>query len=171
VEIPARSGGRVRRPSADFHTAIPMPASSPVVADRRFVTLVERLAEPTVFTLNEWLSRPDIVPCRDLLLVRATMEPGRSHPFHHHPTREEIIYVLSGRAEQWCGTAYRILNPGEMVLIPKGEVHGTYNPHGEPLVFLAILSPSEAAEPAVVDVSSALGWRDLRERKGLMSCG
>jgi len=88
------------------------------LAARRFVTAVERLVEPTEFTLNEWLSRPDVVPCRELLLVRATLEPGRSHPFHRHPTREEIIYILSGMAEQWCGENYRILNPGERVLIP-----------------------------------------------------
>lgn len=148
-----------------------MPAAPTSVADRRFVTLAERLVEPTVFTLNEWLSRPDIVPCRDLLLVRATMEPGHSHPFHHHPTREEIIYVISGKAEQWCGETHRILGPGEMVLIPKGEVHGTYNPHHEPLVFLAILSPAEAGEPAVVDVSKEAPWQDLRIRNRLPPCG
>lgn len=148
-----------------------MPAAPSPIETRRFVTPAECLVEPTAFTVNEWMSRPDVVPCRDLLLVRATMAPGMSHPFHCHPTREEIIYVLSGRAEQWCGETHRILGPGEMVLIPKGEVHGTYNPHGEPLVFLAILSPAEAAEPATVDVSSQPPWRDLRERRQLKACG
>ncbi len=90
------------------------------------------------------------------------MEPGRCHAFHRHPTREEIIYVLSGQAEQWCGRDYRILKPGEMVLIPKGEVHGTYNPFREPVVFLAILAPAEAAEPAMVDVSTQEPWASLR---------
>lgn len=141
------------------------------IAARRFVTLAERIAEPTTFTLNEWMSRPDVVPCRELLLVRATMEAGRSHPFHCHPTREEIIYVISGQAEQWCGETFRILGPGEMVLIPKGEVHGTYNPFGEPLVFLAILSPSEAAEPSVVDVSGESPWSGLRQCHQRPSCG
>ncbi len=130
---------------------------------RRFVGAAESITEPSPFTLNAWLSRPDIVPCGELLLVRATMEPGRCHPFHHHPTREEIIYVVSGQAEQWCGSEYRILKPGEMVLIPKGEVHGTYNPFREPVVFLAILSPASAAEPAMVDVSTEAPWAGLRQ--------
>ncbi len=138
------------------------------IADRRFVTATESITELSPFTLNAWLSRPDIVPCRDLLMVRATMEPGRCHAFHHHPTREEIIYVLSGQAEQWCGRDYRILKPGEMVLIPKGEVHGTYNPFREPVVFLAILAPAEAAEPAMVDVSTQEPWASLRA--GLPPC-
>jgi len=138
------------------------------VAQRRFVAADERVTELSPFTLNTWLSRPDIVPCKDLLMVRATMEPGRCHAFHHHPTREEIIYVLSGQAEQWCGKEYRILKPGEMVLIPKGEVHGTYNPFREPIVFLAILAPAEANEPAMVDVSSEEAWASLRA--GLAPC-
>jgi len=101
--------------------------------------------------LNTWLSRPDIVPCESLLLVRATLDAGRCHGFHRHPTREEIIYILSGQAEQWCGREYRILKPGEMVLIPKNEIHGTYNPFREPVIFLAMLSPSVADEPGTVN--------------------
>ncbi len=139
-------------------------------AARRFVTVTDSITEQTAFTLNAWLSRPDVVPCQDLLLVRATMEPGRCHPFHHHPTREEIIYVISGQAEQWCGNEYKVLKPGEMVLIPKGEVHGTYNPYREPVVFLAILAPANAPGPDVVDVSSEAPWSGRRESLGLGPC-
>ncbi len=139
-------------------------------ASRRFVTVADSITEPTAFTLNAWLSRPDLVPCQDLLLVRATMEPGRCHPFHHHPTREEIIYIISGQAEQWCGNEYKVLKPGEMVLIPKGEVHGTYNPYREPVVFLAILAPANAAGPDVVDVSTEAPWSGRRESLGLGPC-
>ncbi len=137
---------------------------------RRFVTVADSITEQTAFTLNAWLSRPDVVPCKDLLLVRATMEPGRCHPFHHHPTREEIIYVISGQAEQWCGNEYKVLKPGEMVLIPKGEVHGTYNPYREPVVFLAILAPANAPGPDVVDVSTEVPWAGRRESLGLGPC-
>ena len=132
------------------------------IALRRFVTAAEKIDFTSPWAFEEWLCRADIVPNQELLLVRATMEAGHSHPFHTHPTREEIIYLLSGRAEQWCGHDRRILGPGEMVLIPKGEVHGTYNPFPEPLVFLAILSPAHAPGPAIVDVSGEEPWRALR---------
>ena len=138
------------------------------VEKRRFVTAAEKVDFVSPWTLEEWLCRSDVVPNRELLMVRANMEPGRSHPFHTHPTREEIIYVLSGRAEQWIGREHRILGPGEMVLIPKGEVHGTYNPFRERLVFLAILSPANAPEPGIVDVSDQEPWSTLRA--GLPSC-
>ncbi len=135
---------------------------TPAPANRRFVTAAEKVDYLSPWTLEEWLSRADVVPNKELLMVRANMEPLRSHPFHTHPTREEIIYILSGRAEQWIGKEHRILGPGEMVLIPKGEVHGTYNPFNERLVFLAILSPADAPEPGVVDVSMEEPWRSLR---------
>ena len=129
---------------------------------RRFVTAADKVDFQSPWTIEEWLSRSDVVPNQQLLLVRANMEPGRSHPFHTHPTREEIIYIISGRAEQWCGQRHRILGPGEMVLIPQGEVHGTYNPFRERLVFLAILSPSQAPEPGIVDVSTQEPWASIR---------
>jgi quercetin dioxygenase-like cupin family protein len=133
------------------------------IETRRFVTAKEKVDFQSAWTLEEWLCRADVVPNRELLMVRANMEPGRSHPFHTHPTREEIIYVLSGRAEQWVGKEHRILGPGELVLVPKGEVHGTYNPFRERLVFLAILSPANAADPAVVDVSTQEPWASARD--------
>ena len=118
---------------------------------------------------RSWLSeRENLVSSPRL--VRANMEAGHCHPFHTHPTREEIIYVISGRAEQWCGQEFRILGPGEMVLIPKGEVHGTYNPFRERLVFLAILSPSNAPEPGIVDVSETAPWKGLRESHQRPAC-
>jgi quercetin dioxygenase-like cupin family protein len=132
------------------------------IENRRFVTAAEKVDFKSPWTLEEWLCRSDVVPNKELLMVRANMEAGDSHPFHTHPTREEIIYILSGRAEQWIGKEHRILSAGEMVLIPKGEVHGTYNPFRERLVFLAILSPANAPEPGIVDVSTQEPWASIR---------
>jgi len=131
-------------------------------SDRRFVTAAEKIDYKSPWALEEWLCRSDIVDNKELMMVRANMEPFGSHPFHTHPTREEIIYVISGRAEQWVNGEKRILGPGEMVLVQKGEVHGTYNPFNERLVFLAILSPAVADEPGVVDVSGEEPWKSLR---------
>jgi len=144
--------------------------NAPAPENRRFVTAAEKVDFVSPWTLEEWLCRADVVPNQELLMVRANMEAGRSHPFHTHPTREEIIYILSGRAEQWINGEYRILGPGEMVLVRKGEVHGTYNPFRERLVFLAILSPANAAEPGIVDVSKEEPWASLRESRGLPPC-
>ncbi|NBQ57825.1 MAG: cupin domain-containing protein [Opitutaceae bacterium] len=142
-------------------------------AERRFVQIADALREPNAWTNNEWLCRPDLVAAEKLLLVRANMDPGHCHPFHFHPHREEIIYVIYGCAEQWVGHDYRILRAGEMAHIPAGTVHATYNPHAEPLVFLAMLSPAKlpdalAAAPDPCDVSMQAPWADLR--KNLPPC-
>ena len=141
--------------------------------DRRFTRAGEAICETTAWTHNEWLSRPELVDAKELLLVRATMPPMHCHPFHVHTHREEITYVISGRAEQWVDGEYRILQPGEMAHIPVGKVHATYNPHPEPLVFLAILSPAllpeaEAAVPDPMDVSSTAPWNTIRN--GMVEC-
>jgi quercetin dioxygenase-like cupin family protein len=141
--------------------------------DRRFVQIAEAIREPNIWTNNEWLCRPDIVAADKLLLVRANMDPMHCHPFHFHPHREEIIYVIYGRAEQWVGQEHRILRAGEMAHIPPGTIHATYNPHAEPLVFLAILSPAKlppdlasALDPH--DVSTAEPWASIR--RGMTPC-
>src|SRR5687768_18617848 len=92
---------------------------------RKFVTAAEAVRFQSPWTLEEWLCRSDIVNNQQLLLVRANMDPRRCHPFHTHPTREELIYVVSGRAEQWVRKEHKILGPGAMACIRSGEVHGT----------------------------------------------
>jgi quercetin dioxygenase-like cupin family protein len=140
---------------------------------RRFVQIADAVRETNAWTNNEWLCRPDVVGADKLLLVRANMDPGHCHPFHYHPHREEIIYVIYGRAEQWVELEHRILRAGEMAHIPPGTIHASFNPHPEPLVFLAILSPAvlardQAGDPDPVDVSAGPPWCELRQ--GMPAC-
>jgi quercetin dioxygenase-like cupin family protein len=147
--------------------------TTPSAKPAHFIEIDDAVRETNPWTHNEWLCRPDLVDAEKLLLVRANMDPMHCHPFHFHPHREEIIYVIYGRAEQWVGTEKRILRAGEMAHIPPGVIHATYNPHEEPLVFLAILSPAklnepEASVPDPQDVSSEQPWASLRQ--GLAEC-
>ena len=142
---------------------------------RRFVQIADAARETNPWTNNEWLCRPDLVAADKLLLVRANMDPGHCHPFHYHPHREEIIYVVYGRAEQWVGEDYKILGPGEIAHIPPGTIHATYNPHKEPLVFLAILSPANLPEDKAKDmdphdVGLEEPWASIRAKRGLAKC-
>jgi quercetin dioxygenase-like cupin family protein len=111
----------------------------------------------------EWMSNEELVAAQHILLVRATFEPGKAHRFHIHPEREEIIYLLEGRAEQWVGTEKRLLAPGEMASIPKNTPHATRNPGPGILKFLAILSPVNAPGEFAVDVFEQEPWRSLMQ--------
>ena len=75
---------------------------------------------------------------------------------------EEVIYVVSGSAEQWVDRETRRLGPGDIAHIPKDVVHGTYNAGDETLVILAILSPALHDGPALVDMSAEAPWNSLR---------
>jgi quercetin dioxygenase-like cupin family protein len=128
----------------------------------RFVTSADAEVEVLPWGPHEWLSRTGLTGAEQLQLVRVTMPPGQAHRFHRHPGFEEVLYFLSGRAEQWIGAEKRVLNAGEVAFVPRDEVHGTYNTFDEPLVFLAILSPATFAGPALVDVSDQEPWRSIR---------
>jgi oxalate decarboxylase/phosphoglucose isomerase-like protein (cupin superfamily) len=90
------------------------------------------------------------------------MRPGAGHQFHHHPAREEIIYILEGVAEQWVGREKRRLKAGDIAFIPKKVVHAIHNPSKKPMTFLAILSPARAKGPFLVDCYHDEPWRSLR---------
>ena len=134
---------------------------------RRFVTSTEMEVEQLPWGPHEWLCRPGLTDARDLLLVRVRMPPGKAHAFHRHPSMEELIYVVSGQAEQWVETRSQLLGPGDVAHIPKNLVHGTYNAGDETLVFLAMLSPAVADGPIVVDVSHEEPWASLRASEAL----
>jgi quercetin dioxygenase-like cupin family protein len=131
-------------------------------APHRFVTADDMQVEDSPWGAHEWLCRPGLTDAEQLLLVRVRIPPGKGHAFHRHPAMEEVIYIVSGFAEQWVDKQSRPLGPGESAHIPKGVVHGTYNAGDETLVLLAILSPAKFDGPALVDVSHEEPWASLR---------
>ena len=131
-------------------------------AARRFVTEEELQVEQLPWGPHQWLCRPGITDAEQLLLVRVRMPPECAHRFHRHPEMEEIIYVLSGIAEQWVDREKRLLHPGQIAHIPTDVVHGTYNAGDDPLEFLAILSPAKIAGPPLIDMMGEEPWRSLR---------
>lgn len=128
----------------------------------RFVTETDAEHELQRTGLHHWLSKPGLTEAENLVLCRVYMPPGEGHQFHRHPELEEIIYVVSGTAEQWVGEERRLLGPGEMAHIPKDLIHGTYNGGDGTLEFLAILSPATHVGPFAIDVFDQEPWRSLR---------
>jgi quercetin dioxygenase-like cupin family protein len=128
----------------------------------RFIGTDDVEVEELPWGPHHWIVRPGLVEAEGLLLVRVRMPAGKAHQFHRHPELEEIIYVLSGRAEQWVNDECRELGPGEAAHIPENVVHGTYNTSIEPLDFLAILSPAHFNGPALIDVYQEKPWCDMK---------
>ena len=128
----------------------------------RFIGANDVAIEELPWGPHHWIVKPGIAECEGLLLVKVRMPPGKAHQFHRHPEYEEIIFILSGRAEQWIEEECRQLGPGEAAHIPRNVVHGTYNVSDEPLDFLAILSPAHIDGPAIVDVCQEKPWCEIK---------
>ncbi len=130
---------------------------------KKFLTKDAVPSEKLERGLHHWLSTPEVTDSEQFISVRVEVEAGNGHPFHRHPDMEEIIYVLSGKAEQWLEDEKRILGKDEAVFIPEDVVHATYNAGNEPLIFLAILSPAKDLEGSMVDVTDEEPWSNLKE--------
>lgn len=133
----------------------------------RFFTKETTQIEEMERGIHHWFSRPDITGSEDLIVTRVDVEPGGGHPFHIHPSMDEVIYILSGEAEQWIEKEVRILLPAEAVYIPRNMVHATYNESERTLSFLAILSPAADLEGSMVYVSDEEPWRSLKKPNDL----
>src|SRR6476659_1017599 len=140
-----------------------MSAVTDAIKALRFVTSAKARVEFAPWGKHWWLSQPGLTNTKQLTLVRVRMRPGAGHQFHHHPAREEIIYVLDGVAEQWVDREKRRLKAGEIAFIPPKVVHAIHNPSKKPMTFLAILSPAVAKGPFLIDVYNDEPWRSLRK--------
>lgn len=131
----------------------------------RFVSFEETVVERLPDRAHFWHSRPDMVKDTNLLFVRCQIYPGQAHKFHCHPKMEEILYVLSGTAEQWVEREKHIMTAGQSLYLPANLIHGTYNIGPGTLDFLAVLSPAHAEGPGTVDVSEQEPWKSLRDSR------
>jgi quercetin dioxygenase-like cupin family protein len=130
----------------------------------RIVPLSEAEVENLPGKTHYWHCKPGMVADTNLMFVRAQLPPGEAHNFHHHPEMEEILYILSGTAEQWIEKEKRIMHPGDSIYLPTGIIHGTFNTGSEPLDFLAVLSPAKIKGPVTVEVGDLEPWRSLRKK-------
>lgn len=114
--------------------------------------------------VHRWFSRQDITGSEDLIVTQVDVEPGEVHPFHFHPTMDEVIYIVSEKAEQLIEKESRILTSGEAVYIPKKMIYATFNSGDTTLKFLAILSPAADLEGSMVYVHEESPWNSLRNQ-------
>ena len=102
------------------------------------------------------------VPARDVILVRATFAPGEGHAFHYHEDREEFLYILQGEVEQWIGEEKKICRAGDIIFVPPGAVHASFNLGQKEVKLLAIFGNKQSPVELAVDVSEQEPWKSIR---------
>jgi oxalate decarboxylase/phosphoglucose isomerase-like protein (cupin superfamily) len=68
---------------------------------------------------------------------------GGGHARHNHPGSEEIIYILSGEAEQMIDDQPPVkVGPGSCIFIPDSVYHSTFNTGTEPVRAVIVYTPA-----------------------------
>ena len=113
------------------------------------------MAEDRVFKWAEYLKPNEATdePIRSIVSLTPeakvqawTVAPGQRLPTHKHPTGQEVWTVLSGKG-QYVVDASETTTPiaaGDIVVARTGEWHGVLNTGDVPLVFISLVSPSDA---------------------------
>ncbi len=127
------------------------------------VTAAE-VVDPAGATLLELAARhgppPFRVPLAASPAIRVVLwawQPGHTTVPHVHPRAEELFQVLAGRAVfSFAGEPERTVDPGGVLVAPRGVAHAIRVVEDEPFVMLIAVAPNEEApdetiEPADLD--------------------
>ena len=75
--------------------------------------------------------------------LEALLRPGAYVGYHLHKGNEEIIYVVSGKAENYQDGGRCILEAGDAILTKSGQAHAVRNIGDEDLKVLISAAPRE----------------------------
>ncbi|MEB3173757.1 MAG: cupin domain-containing protein [Cyanobacteriota bacterium] len=98
--------------------------------------------------------RSVITESKDAAVVAWYVKPGQEIYPHIHPHGQDTWIVLSGKGEYYldeAGTKKSIV-AGDVVIAHTGCVHGVLNSGNEPLVFISVVSPSDAGYQLVSSI-------------------
>ena len=109
-----------------------------------------------------WVSSPVDNGAAQLAIVVGNLNPGKGHSFHKHPGQEEVMYVVSGKIEQWIDKKKRVLGAGNSAFIPPGVVHASFNAGDTDARVMAIFSPCVGDGFEMVDMAGESPWNSLR---------
>jgi quercetin dioxygenase-like cupin family protein len=106
-----------------------------------------------IFNSAKFLQPTDGEPIRSVVtesehatIVAWQIAPGQEIPAHVHPHGQDTWTILAGQGEYYLdrvGTT-KSIGGGDVVIAPRGSVHGVFNHSDEPLIFISVVCPAEA---------------------------
>lgn len=99
--------------------------------------------------------RSVITESKDATVVAWYVKPGQEIYPHIHPHGQDTWTVLSGKGEYYLDEAgtKKLIVTGDVVVAHTGCVHGVLNNGNEPLVFISVVSPSDAGYQLVSSIA------------------
>jgi len=109
--------------------------------------------ETRIFNSADFFQETDGEPIRsvvtespDAVVVAWYIKPDQKIAPHLHPNGQDTWTIISGRGEYYLDEigSTKPIAAGDVVVAPKGAVHGVFNNGIEPLVFISVVSPATA---------------------------
>lgn len=90
--------------------------------------------------------RSVITESKEATVVAWYIKPGQEIYSHIHPHGQDTWTILSGKGEYYLDAtgAKKSIFAGDVVIAHTGWVHGVFNNGNEPLIFISVVSPSNA---------------------------
>ena len=76
-----------------------------------------------------------------ILFFEIVLRPGAYGGYHRHKGNEEIVYVVSGKMENFQDGSRCILEAGDAILVKSGQAHAVRNVGDEDLKVLGSIAP------------------------------
>ena len=81
------------------------------------------------------------------ILVEQTFQRGGTTSLHIHDQGDELFYVVSGRGTATLGDKTEVIEPGDVIFVPKSAVHVIENlDNDEPLTVVFFMDSPELVE-------------------------
>ena len=74
-----------------------------------------------------------------VLMCRATYQPGSTVRRHSHPDTEQLMLIVEGSVEMTIGDETKTLDVGDVAVVNRGVEHELYSANG--VTFIEALSP------------------------------
>ena len=109
--------------------------------------------ETRIFNSSEFFQATDGEPIRsvvtespDAVVVAWYIKPDQKISPHLHPNGQDTWTIISGQGEYYLDEigSTQPIAAGDVVVAPKGAVHGVFNNGIEPLVFISVVCPATA---------------------------
>jgi mannose-6-phosphate isomerase-like protein (cupin superfamily) len=106
---------------------------------------------------------PQNSPPTDLCVLTQSLDVGSAIPVHHHEEAEQVLVIVSGRADILLAGQRIEAAAGSTVHVPKSIAHGIVNTGAAPLTILEVTSPPgfqnifremhQLSEPSLEDIA------------------
>ncbi|WCB96494.1 hypothetical protein DSM104299_05253 [Baekduia alba] len=82
--------------------------------------------------------------------------PGGYHSRPHTHDCEQLNLLQSGELHVYCDERAYLLHPGDVLRIPAGAIHWSWNRADEPCVLIEVHAPGLQGDPGIAPIAVAL---------------